>query len=817
MFGEAAVEDRDEDQGNDGGDTQTPGHRNAQAAPHLGAFTGAQGHGQHAQDGGEGGHEDRTQTAAGSSNRGFAYTHAPFLAQDGVVDEHDTVLNHDTQQDDDTHHAHHADGQVVDHVPQRHAGKGKRDREHDDERPHEGLELGSHHHVYQDNDKGHQQEQGAEHFLLLFVVAADGIGQFLRQRAGFQNLVHGIHGLGQSRSAGHQAGCRNIPFAVLALNSGRHLGLYHPAQVADPDGLAGRVIDQDVLDVVHALAELRRIADTDVVLVAVFAVEGTHRAAHGGRYGSGGGGGRQAVQGQFFAVEVYLVLGRIIVTAQQDLREFAAGHHLLAIDLGCLLGFIEVVAVDFQHHTRGTAHAHATLGHVGLLELGEEAKVGADDIGNLGGGAEGNTLLAGQRLTLGGRVHVDVEGDDVGAVGAHVGPGVVGVGLAKVVAHDLDLGDIGADLLVDGGRHFAGDVLRRADGQLGRYAHAALVLRGEELGLHAGSVDGQYHHKHHEGQQQHQLLVVHAPGDEAGIAGRKTVQELIDGCKQEIVELAGFAARREQQGAQHGHQGESRRGGHDHDDAHNPAQLPEHDTRHAIDHGKRQEHAQHGEGGCNNGNTHLGGAVHGGFLGFLSTLDVGSHILQYHNGIVHHHTHGNGQGAHGDDIQGVTRKEQVHQGCQQGDGDGQHHDEGPPPPAQEQEHHQHHHQEGDEDGLEQGADGIEDVGRRVYHRIDLDVAGKVGLDLLERLLHILDHIHRIVSRLLLDDNLGAAGTVGVGLLGFFLHAVLYAGHVPQIDGSAAPVAHNNVHELLGIGEFLLDAQRVGVGADIDAA
>ena len=47
VLAEGAVNDRNEHQGNQGGDGQTPGHGGTQAIPHLGTFTTAQRHGQH--------------------------------------------------------------------------------------------------------------------------------------------------------------------------------------------------------------------------------------------------------------------------------------------------------------------------------------------------------------------------------------------------------------------------------------------------------------------------------------------------------------------------------------------------------------------------------------------------------------------------------------------------------------------------------------------------------------------------------------------------------------------------------------------------
>ena len=133
----------------------------------------AHGHREHTQDGGKRRHQDRAQTALRSHDGCLAHTVAPFLQEDGIVNQHDTVLYHDTQQDDDTYHGHQAEGHPVKHGGNGHAHKGERDREHDHERTQEGLKLRCHHHIYQDDDEQDQQDHIREHILLVFIVAAN--------------------------------------------------------------------------------------------------------------------------------------------------------------------------------------------------------------------------------------------------------------------------------------------------------------------------------------------------------------------------------------------------------------------------------------------------------------------------------------------------------------------------------------------------------------------------------------------------------------------------------------------------------------------
>ena len=116
--------------------------------------------------------------------------------------------------------------------------------------------------------------------------------------------------------------------------------------------------------------------------------------------------------------------------------------------------------------------------------------------------------------------------------------------------------------------------------------------------------------------------MVHAPGNETSVTGRNGIQGLVHGNKDGLENLVVIGLVVHEEGAQHGDQRKGRRGGHNHDDGHNVTQLTEHDTGHARHHGEGHEHAQHGERGGNNGDTHLGRAVDGGLLGFLSPLQV---------------------------------------------------------------------------------------------------------------------------------------------------------------------------------------------------
>ena len=207
----------------------------------------------------------------------------------------------------------------------------------------------------------------------------------------------------------------------------------------------------------------------------------------------------------------------------------------------------------------------------------------------------------------------------------------------------------------------------------------------------------------------------------------------------------------------------------------------------------------------------------GRFHRFLALLDMGGDVLQHHYGIVHHHTDSYGKCRHRNDIQGVTRSEEVNKGCQQGDRDGKYDNDRGLPASEEKEDHKRNDQEGDDDRLYQSVDGIDDLGRRVVDYADLDIGRESLLNLPELLLHITDDIHRIGSRLLLDGNTGSAHSVGIGFLLPFFTAIPQTGHIPEIYGIAVRCADYNVKQLARIREFLLHPQGVRLGPYVDIA
>ena len=231
-------------------------------------------------------------------------------------------------------------------------------------------------------------------------------------------------------------------------------------------------------------------------------------------------------------------------------------------------------------------------------------------------------------------------------------------------------------------------------------------------------------------------------------------------------------------GAEHWHESKGCGSRDNHNDADYPTELLEHNSSHSLNHSQRQEHAEHSKSGCHYGDRHLGGAVNGSFLRFLSSFQVSGYVLEHHYGIIHHHTYRYGKRGHRYDVQSVARGKEIDQRTQQGDWDTEDYYEGHSPSAQEEEDHQHYHQEGDKDSILQRVDGIDDIGRRVIDYLYLYVGRKAWLYLLKLFLNVADYVHRVRTILLLNNDTGTTLSVRIGLLLPLLLPIYDGGHIP---------------------------------------
>lgn len=95
----------------------------------------------------------RRRVTAASAN-GLAPVHAADAQLVDVVHEHDAVIHDDADEHDHAEHREQVDLQPRNEQREEAAGERERDREHDDERRFEILELRDHHEIYeQDTDR----------------------------------------------------------------------------------------------------------------------------------------------------------------------------------------------------------------------------------------------------------------------------------------------------------------------------------------------------------------------------------------------------------------------------------------------------------------------------------------------------------------------------------------------------------------------------------------------------------------------------------------------------------------------------------------
>ena len=123
----------------------------------------------HTEDSGEGGHEDRTETGFRRNHRRLRNAVSPLAHEDRIVDEHDTVLHHDTHEDQDTYQTHRAKRRTCNPQTEKHSYESERNGEHDHERTNEGFELRSHHDIHEDDDHHEKHDEVSEHFLLVLI------------------------------------------------------------------------------------------------------------------------------------------------------------------------------------------------------------------------------------------------------------------------------------------------------------------------------------------------------------------------------------------------------------------------------------------------------------------------------------------------------------------------------------------------------------------------------------------------------------------------------------------------------------------------
>ena len=338
---------------------------------------------------------------------------------------------------------------------------------------------------------------------------------------------------------------------------------------------------------------------------------------------------------QLLTIKVYLILRLVITTADVDL-----GHtfHLQQFTFqagGNAVGFFHAVTVHFKigrclgRHTRIATSENDLC----LTEFRIGLQVFAHFI----------TDSFQRNITLIRVYQADVEGDDVRTVVLHGCPGIIRVGLSHRIVTYLHntfilLKPLSGQLLRYLLRHF----LTGSDRQFQLHSDTGVILRREELRTD-GLCTKQTQNKEYHATCKNHHAVTDCPVEHTRIPVVQSVQCMFYRAEEYPEHLRLLALQTEQLRTKHRRQRQSGDSGYKHNGTHHPAQLLEQYTGHTGHHRQREEYGNHRQCRSHNGDSHLVRAMHRRLLRVGTALDVCRDILQYHNGIVHHHTDSNGK------------------------------------------------------------------------------------------------------------------------------------------------------------------------------
>ena len=439
--------------------------------------------------------------------------------------------------------------------------------------------------------------------------------------------------------------------AVFTLDCRGSETLYNGAHILDAHTFAARVVDENILNVGDRCTVLGCIHHLDVIFLTILAELGCSGAVDAVAQIGSGSRKVKPVDCEFFAVEIHLILGLILVT-----RDFHVGSTLDAFEhslesLSHRVGLGEVVAVDFIVDCALTAHAAAALSahvHLRLDKFGIFLEVLAHESRNFHKAA----------VALGGIDKAHIHRHDVCAVVLHRGKCVIATGLPHGVVEYLDFGIFGVPFLVEAVSNLLGNLHSSADRKFERHTEARVVACGDKFGadkLHESERSDEERNTSGDGA----ALVAHNEVEQARIAVVESIERFLDRCEEYGEEFSLLGVEAEHLAAKHRSEREGASGGDNHHDTNHPTELLKEHTHHAGNHSEREEHRQKCERRCHNRDSHLVGAVDGSLLRVATALDVSGYVLENHNGIVNHHTDRDGERRERHDVERVACGKQV--------------------------------------------------------------------------------------------------------------------------------------------------------------
>jgi len=331
--GKYTVQRRNQDECQHSRYRQTTDYGNRHRTPHLRTLSATDSHRDHTQNGSSRCHQYRAETALTGCHHRVDDRHTPLSTERDVVDEHNTVLHHNTDQHDTSQQTHYT--QRTARKEQRHqdSTKCKRQREHDNERISQRLELCRHYDEYKNDNQDTQCSQVAERILLVFIRTGNLNRDFSRNIHLINKLVTCCHYVTQ-RSTGDNGGYGHDTFTVFTLNGRRRKTFDYLSDIFYTHGLAFGIINKDVLDAFQTCTIFGCIAHFDIILIPVFTIFGSNGTIDTITQVVTGCSQVQSVHRQLLTVEINLILGLVVTTADVHLGHPFHGQQL-TFQTGC--------------------------------------------------------------------------------------------------------------------------------------------------------------------------------------------------------------------------------------------------------------------------------------------------------------------------------------------------------------------------------------------------------------------------------------------------------------------------------------------------
>ena len=647
----------------------------------------------------------------------------------------------------------------------------------------QGLELGGHDHVDQDDGQQQGEAQIGEGFLAQLFLAGHGKGIFRRQGKGGEFPLDPGGDLVEGAFRG-QVGADGGDARLVAAGDGpRGKGGNQAGHLVEPHPAPLGGFEQDALELVAG--ERGRANDDVGVLALVLELAGAAARKQVLHLGAD----RFDTQGELRGrgpVDLHVDLGPAGREAGLDIGQLVELGQALLHLLGQPGEQVQVPALDF-HHQRGRGGAQAGLQR-GLLEH----EAGLDMGQGLQLRAQGRDQGPRRKCARWRQPEID---DGAVFIGEHArGPGLA-AGRADTRVH---VGEVRADALLKEGFQVAHRSFgARQAGPLGQGevdGEFALLRPRHELAAHRGQEERRAGHQEEAGQQHHQPAPEQGP-EQAGVPG-----------KGDRAGRHGRGRPGPQPRAEHGddHQGDEERG--EQRKGHGPRLLTEEFPGGPVQVHDGQEDHDGGQGGAGDGPAHLAGPLHRGLGRGCARFEMAGDVLHHHDGIVHQHARAQGQPAQGHDVEREVVEVHQVEGGDDGDRDGQADHGGDPDPAQEHVEHHHGQEDADQPGLlDLGYGRFDEAGLVLDHLQlvpgqDPPQAGQLGADAGDR-------VDGVEAGFLEEFQADAAPAVEADDVLGLVEDVAHLGHLAQVDGNApgggagGPLRDNEVFEFLRGGEF----------------